>query len=128
MGEEILCWKCGSALVDLILPMSRREECAACGADQHVCRLCSNYDSQISNQCKEDRALDVADKERANFCDYFEPKSGAFKEENLDLQRDARAKLAELFGEPAAGDDEPMQSCAESAQAEWEKLFGSNKD
>lgn len=128
MSAEIVCWKCGAPLIDLILPMSRREECAACGVDQHVCRLCRNYDPNVSDQCKEDRAEVVAEKERANFCDYFEPKSDAFETKNIAAEQAARNQLADLFGENAFDKESDSLSPEDKAQREWEKLFGGEKD
>ena len=37
---ELSCWKCGASLAELTLPLRRLEECRACGAELHVCRLC----------------------------------------------------------------------------------------
>ena len=124
MSDKMCCWKCGAVLIDLILPMSRREECASCGADQHVCRLCRNFDPQVSDQCQEDRAPAVTDKESANFCDYFAPRPGAFKAKDSDPERAARVQLAELFGDQLPEQKEENQSSKARAQAEWEKLFG----
>ena len=129
MSKNLVCWKCGLGLVDLILPMSRREECSACEADQHVCRLCKHYAGQLANQCREDRAEFIADKERANFCDYFAPKTGAYQPKDVAGSRQARAQLAELFADESAA-DEPIneaqnpQLTTEAAQSELEKLFG----
>ncbi len=61
MNEAYICWRCGAALVELILPMSRREECKACAADQHVCKLCRHYAPNLSDACSEERAEDVND-------------------------------------------------------------------
>ncbi len=78
MNNGIVCWQCGQTLVDLIFPVSRREECAACGADQHVCKMCRFYDANIAHQCSEERAEEITDKESANFCDFFEPRANAW--------------------------------------------------
>ncbi len=36
---RLQCWKCASPLKDIILPFSKYEECGACKADQHACRI-----------------------------------------------------------------------------------------
>lgn len=48
-----------------------RDECSACGADLHVCRNCAHHDPAAYNECREPNAERVADRERANRCDYF---------------------------------------------------------
>lgn len=97
MSDDFKCWKCGMALQDVILPMSRREECAKCGADQHVCKMCAFYSR---GRCDEDRAESVSDDERANFCDYFKPAGDAYRAADLEKAREAKRQLAALFGDP----------------------------
>lgn len=99
MNDLYHCWKCGAALTGLILPMSRREECLACNADQHVCKLCRHFDPAISDACREDRAEGVTDKERANFCDYFEPASLVASSGSAAAETDIEGQLAALFGD-----------------------------
>lgn len=131
-SRKIVCWKCGAELVELILPLSRREECPLCAADQHVCKLCQNFDSLVAGQCREDRAEEVTDKERANFCDYFKPQLNAFKEKTVSENTEARAKLANLFGEDSAEEaslvagDKPQLTEEERARAELDRLFGND--
>lgn len=99
MANTYQCWKCGSELDNLIMPLSRRQECGLCNADLHVCNMCVDYNPTISGQCNEDRAEDVSDKERANFCDYFKPVNQAFRHDHTDKQQAAKAKLEALFGD-----------------------------
>lgn len=96
MIDNLVCWKCGAALSDLPQPLGRRAECPACRAEQHVCRLCRHYDSGRAKQCREGAADEVLDKTRANFCDWFQPRPGAFSQDKRDA--DARSKLEALFG------------------------------
>ncbi|PIV88126.1 MAG: hypothetical protein COW48_07730 [Hydrogenophilales bacterium CG17_big_fil_post_rev_8_21_14_2_50_63_12] len=97
MNNALVCWKCGASLADLPLPLGHRAECLACHAEQHVCRLCRHYDPAKSKQCREPAAEVVADKSRANFCDWFQPRPGAYvAAKNGDSM--ARTKLDALFG------------------------------
>ena len=113
-------------------PYSRYEECSVCKADQHVCRLCREYDPNLADACREDRADFVVDKEKANFCDYFKPRPGAYQPRDEAQAREARARLAELFGESPAqldrgqdGDqDSSPKTEAERALQELKRLFG----
>ena len=79
MTDALVCWKCGSSLADLSLPLLRTEECRACRAELHVCLMCRFYDTTKARQCAEPVAEPVQNKERANFCGYFEPVAGRFR-------------------------------------------------
>lgn len=50
-----------------------RDECDKCGTDLHACKCCRFYDPGAYNECRESSADIVREKERANYCDYFEP-------------------------------------------------------
>jgi hypothetical protein len=78
----------------------RDADCAACGRDLRCCRNCRHHHPSANNQCLEPVAEWVADKERANFCDYF-----SFADST----------------EAASG--EPRKSGEEAARAKWKKLF-----
>ena len=48
------------------------DKCKSCGTDLHTCRNCRHFSAHAHNQCDETQAEWVRDKERSNFCDYFE--------------------------------------------------------
>lgn len=95
--KTLLCWKCGSSLADLSLPFLRTEECRACRAELHVCRMCRFYDISKAKHCAEPVAEPVLNKERANFCGYFEPVAGRFAAGNPAVEA-SQAALEALFG------------------------------
>ncbi len=68
------CWKCGKDLT--VLDYGRQDVCAGCGKDTRVCKNCVHFDPTAHNQCRESQAERVVEKERSNFCDYFQPKKG----------------------------------------------------
>ncbi len=108
--------------------MSRREECASCGADQHVCRMCDHFDNSGWGDCKEERAEHVSDRESANFCDYFSPNSDVQTPLRQKHQQ-AKAKLAALFGDEAADADgskkpDDQLSPAEIAERKLREMLG----
>ncbi len=117
MLEGLVCWKCGAAVMDQPLPLSRYAECALCHADLHTCRLCEFYDPRVSRQCREPIADEVQDKTRANFCGYFQARPAAY---HGGEEPGARAELEKLFsgGETANG------ATADSARARLDALFG----
>jgi hypothetical protein len=91
------CWHCGTALEDVPLPIGRRDECPHCSSSLHVCRMCDFFDRAASKQCREPMADEVSDKEHANFCDYFRPRSGLTAGADQEAAN-ARARLEALFG------------------------------
>ena len=97
MAEILVCWKCGASLADFSLPLGRRDECRACRAELHVCRMCRFYDTRKAKACAEPVADEVLDKERSNFCGYFVAAGGRFTPRSGAEER-ARNALDELFG------------------------------
>ena len=120
--SELQCWKCGQALEDLILPLSRRDTCRTCGAELHVCRMCKHYDSRVAGRCREERAEDVADKERANFCDFFSPRAGAHDQRTTVKSEGAKQELDALFGNSDEVDEESEELPFDDTAAEEQPL------
>ncbi|HEY1899400.1 MAG TPA: hypothetical protein VGG49_06390 [Steroidobacteraceae bacterium] len=98
MAEELVCWKCGASLAALSLPLRRLDECRQCGAELHVCRMCVEFDPRAYQQCREPTVEEVRDKTRANFCDHFKPRSGAWSGTPGAPNDAARSALDKLFG------------------------------
>ena len=59
--------------------VGRGDTCPFCNADAHCCQNCSFYDTAAYNECREPSADVVKEKERANYCDFFRPRSGSGK-------------------------------------------------
>ncbi len=118
---KLVCWKCGASLKGVPIPLSRRAECLACHAELHVCRLCHFYDPRVEGKCREDRAEEVREKERANFCDYFKPRPNAFRAKDAARTEAAKGRIDALF---AGGevDDAP------NVPSELEALFGNKRE
>ena len=71
---RISCWQCGVTIEQLgMARIGKREACSNCDADLHCCRNCRFFDPSVHNQCRETQAEWVKEKDRANYCDYFEP-------------------------------------------------------
>jgi hypothetical protein len=87
----------------LTLPIERRDLCPECGIELHVCKMCIHFDASVTRQCREDGAEDVQEKERANFCEWFEPSESAFdidKKSEADKAREALEALFSGLGKP----------------------------
>ncbi len=91
-----ICFHCQKELA-LHGAVSRQDQCLHCGSDLHCCLNCKFYDEHGHNKCREPQAEWVSDREKSNFCDYFQ-----FQEaEASRVQRDEKEK----------------------AKTEWEALF-----
>jgi len=100
-------------------PIPRDAECAGCGRDLRCCRQCRHYDLSRNNQCRESEAELVVEKDRRNFCEFFEFTRARFGVRATgDRAADARARLAGLFGDPTVA--EPPVS---DARKRLEDLF-----
>jgi hypothetical protein len=97
MSKALVCWKCGAALTDQPLPLSRLAECSKCRAYLHVCRMCVSFDSHLTRKCREQDAEEVTEKERTNFCGYFKARPDAYRPGGEARSLAARAKLGDLF-------------------------------
>ena len=64
------CYQCKKAF-DVADKIGRTETCPFCYADLHCCLNCRFYDPGAYNECCENQAERVLDKDSSNFCDYF---------------------------------------------------------
>jgi hypothetical protein len=100
------CVKCKSELPD-DLKVFRQTLCPQCSAYLHACIQCAFHDPNAHNQCLEPQAEYVGNREKANFCEFFQLAGGtggpgaAQRRTRAD---DARAKLDALFKKPADDD------------------------
>ena len=90
-----LCAFC-SKEIDTEGQICRTDTCPHCGADLYCCVQCDFYDQFTHNKCKEPESEWVADREKANFCDFFRFRGGVKAEK--DRSKEAKKKLEELFG------------------------------
>lgn len=123
--EALQCWHCGAPLAGVMLPFRRLERCRDCEAELHVCRMCGFYAPNLRDQCTEEMAEEVRNKESANFCDYFKPCAGAYRARAEDPRaRTARAQLDDLFGSADAdGADAASADPGERARRRLNDLF-----
>jgi hypothetical protein len=77
------CHKCG-AIIE-IEKVSRRDECPSCGSDLRVCLNCSLYDVNRANECFETQVEKVKEKDRSNYCDFFQFRDEGQKKPGKEL-------------------------------------------
>jgi hypothetical protein len=97
MSAEPCCYRCGASLAALTPPIGRHDECPSCYVQVHVCRMCIHFDSSVPKQCCEDDAEEVFEKERANFCDWYEASINAFVAGSMAAEQQAKSSLDALF-------------------------------
>jgi hypothetical protein len=85
--------------------------------------MCRNFDRSAVDQCAEDDAERVREKEQLNFCDWYVAGEGAFDDSASAEQDAAAAALDALFGGSSGEDpqEDPSRAAAEA-------LFGSDPD
>ena len=113
------CYKCGEELT-FETKIGRRDLCPNCHAYLHCCKNCEFWDPNVHNQCTENRAEFIRDREEGNFCLYF-----TFKESDETAQAEqdaARARLQEVFGD-AVDEDKKAPQTADDAKKKLEQLF-----
>lgn len=73
MNDDIIgtCWHCGRGLTKA--DYGREADCPGCHKPSRVCRNCRQYAPGRPNDCAEPLAEHLLDKERANFCEHFDP-------------------------------------------------------
>ncbi len=102
------------------MPLSRLSVCLKCSAELYVCKLCEFHDPKLRQNCLEDRAEHVQEKEHANFCEFFRPRPGAHQPRDQSKTEAAKAQLEALFG----GAQPEATAAKDSAREELDKLFG----
>ena len=92
------CFFCGTS-IDEKLPVFRSTVCPQCGKDLKICVNCRFYKKGAHMDCMESIAEPVRDKDRSNFCSYFQFLQR--KSENRDESREKAAKddFNRLFGD-----------------------------
>lgn len=111
---EVRCPSCKTeARFEGMVPF--RAECEKCSADLHVCVTCRFYDRYVENECREDQADPVANKDRRNLCEYWRPVE--IGDAVDDEAARAKAKLAAAFGLKAPSATPSSSSSASSSSS-----------
>jgi hypothetical protein len=65
------CHRCGRE-IRLLAKLGRTDGCPYCSSDLKCCQNCRFFDSGANNQCREPQAEWCPEKEKANFCEFFD--------------------------------------------------------
>jgi len=123
VDSELVCWKCGASLAEVPIPLARLSECLACAAELHVCRLCEFFDLKVAKQCREPVAEGVKEKDRANFCDYFNPRPDAYVAADESEAGKAKEGLTTLFAGDGRGKDDSPAGAQDRDKNRLEDFF-----
>ena len=99
------CHHCGRE-IQALAKVARTDGCPYCHSDLKVCLNCRLHDPGANNQCREPQAEWQAEKDKANFCEFFE-----FRE-------------ISVLSQPGASG---AQSGETKARAAFDALFGKKK-
>jgi len=91
-----MCPFCNAGLSS-VTEVFRSSKCPSCGNDLKICRNCKFYDPSSHWECRETITERVADKDSANFCDFFrfDPTRGT--ERDLSKKDAAQDAFKSLF-------------------------------
>ena len=92
------CHRCGTEL-RVGTSVTRTDGCPHCHSDLKCCLNCRLHDPGANNQCREPQAEWQTDKEKSNFCEFFEFRetSSLSSPGRGGRADDARAALDALF-------------------------------
>ena len=97
MENEIVgrCWRCGRELKKY--DFNRENTCPDCHKSTRVCRNCRFFEPGRANDCSEPVAERILDKEKANYCDFFQPSDKYTGDADSTSQEILRQAAADLF-------------------------------
>ncbi len=72
--------------------VARTDSCPHCLSDLKCCKNCRFFDLGFNNQCREPQAEWTPDKEKANFCEFFE-----FRETGAGATASSKANARSAF-------------------------------
>jgi hypothetical protein len=93
---ETTCYRCHAA-IQFDGKIGRRDSCQSCGVSLHACKFCLFYDPKSYNECRETSADRVVDKEKENYCDYFQMSTQSKNPTGDQAKEQAKKKLDDLF-------------------------------
>ena len=89
----VRCFSCQTVNQTVDNKVGFRDDCESCGTDLHCCKCCRFYDTGAYNECRESSADIVREKERANYCEYFQPNEQGSAADDQDKLRAAADAL-----------------------------------
>lgn len=95
-----VCYFCGNPLEETV-QIFRSSTCPSCSKDLKICYNCKFYSESAHWNCLETIDEPVADKDKSNFCGYFQFKDITESEDRMkkdSKSRKAKESFDKLFG------------------------------
>ena len=95
-NDGLMCWNCGRP-TGIKGKVMRSDSCVDCLADLRCCRGCRHFDPTRRFQCRENIESPIANKEKNNFCDFFQMRDVVKTPGGISSQRDSKEDLKKKF-------------------------------
>lgn len=100
-NDGLICWNCGRP-TGILHKVQRSDSCEHCLADLRCCRGCRHFDPNRRFQCKENIDRNIVEKEKANFCDFFQMRNvmkgpGGITGVKTETKEDRKKRFDSLF-------------------------------
>jgi len=92
---RITCHRCGKSF-EFEDRLTRNATCDSCSSYLRCCLNCQFYDPVSYNECREPQADRVKEKDKATYCEYFQPNAGSVVAKSKKNE-EALKKLNDLF-------------------------------
>jgi len=95
-NEGLLCWNCGEP-TGIRDKVSRADACVDCMADLRCCHGCRHFEPTRRFQCKEPIETNIPNKEKANFCEFFQMRNVIKRPGGISTQNDDKGDRKKRF-------------------------------
>lgn len=93
---NIECYSCKKT-IGIEGKIGFRQDCDQCGHDLHSCVQCQHYDPKVYNECREPMADRILEKQKANYCEFFNPQAAGTTSTADQKKADLLALAEALF-------------------------------
>lgn len=92
----LLCWNCGRT-TGIEGGVARSDSCPHCLADLRCCRGCRFFDPYSRFRCREHIETNIPNKEKSNFCDFFQMRNVVKRPGGISTQTDPKDERKKRF-------------------------------
>ncbi|MCX6623172.1 MAG: hypothetical protein NTY38_19325 [Acidobacteria bacterium] len=110
--QTVVASRCHNCSVALPQSLDFKGNCPKCNAALHCCKQCTNFEPSTRFQCLKPIPVRIAGKDRANECEFFEPR--------VTVARDAAPASMTISAAPV-NTSQPRAST--DARAAFDSLF-----
>lgn len=94
--DGLLCWNCGKP-TGITGGVTRSDACPECLADLRCCRGCRHFDPTRRFQCRENVDHNFVNKEKNNFCDFYQVRNVIKGPGGITTQTDTKDNRKKKF-------------------------------